>query len=134
MTERLPTRRSIAARLRDSESGSVTIVAAGLTLLACVLCLATVDIGRAVGAMGRAQTAADAAALAAAQAIAIPHGEQPVAAAARLAAANGAELQSCSCEPGASEAIVTVTLTASFVLLGPDRAVTARARAVIGPT
>ena len=115
------------------ESGSVTIVAAGLTLLTCVLCLATVDIGRAVAARGRAQTAADAAALAAAQAIAVPNGEEPAAAAARLAAANGAALESCVCDHGSSEATVTVTFTASFVLLGPDRAVTARARAVIGP-
>jgi secretion/DNA translocation related TadE-like protein len=120
------------AGLRD-DRGSVTIVAAGLTLLACVLCLATVDVGRAVGARGRAQTAADAAALAAAQAIAIPSEEQPSDAAARLASANGASLTSCACDEGSSEATVVVAVTASFVLLGPDRTVTARARAVVGP-
>ncbi len=119
-------------RIGPGESGSVSIVAAAMTLLACILCLAAVDVGRAVGATGRAQTAADAAALAAAKAIAVPEGEEPAVAAARLAAANGAELEACTCDSGSSEATVVVRLTATFVLLGPDRPVTARARAVIG--
>jgi secretion/DNA translocation related TadE-like protein len=115
------------------EAGSVTVVAAGLTFLACMLCLVTVDVGRAVGARGLAQTAADAAALAAAQAIAIPSGEEPSEAATRLAEANGATLRTCDCARGSSEATVVVALTEPFVLLGPDRTVTASARAVIGP-
>jgi len=101
-------------------------------VLACVLCLVSVDLGRAVGARARAQTAADAAALAAAQDIAIPAGEDPAAVAARFAERNGATLRSCQCEAGSSEAIVEVGLTQSFVLLGPDRTILARARAVIG--
>jgi secretion/DNA translocation related TadE-like protein len=112
----------------------MTLIAAGIMVLSCVLCLITVDLGRAVLARGRAQTAADAAALAAAQEIAIPRGAEPIDVARRFADLNGATLVSCRCDQGASEAVVSVALRVSFVFLGPDRTVTALARAVVGPT
>jgi secretion/DNA translocation related TadE-like protein len=114
------------------EEGAVTLVAAGVMVLACVLCLVSVDLSRAVLARGRAQTAADAAALAAAQELAIPSGAEPVDEARRFAEGNGATLTSCRCDPGTTEAVVIVRLSVSFVVLGPDRTVTAEAKAVVG--
>jgi secretion/DNA translocation related TadE-like protein len=111
----------------------MTLIAAGVMVLSCVLCLVTVDLGRAVLARGSAQTAADAAALAAAQDLAIPRGEEPIDVARRFAGMNGATLVTCECDAGASEAVVRVQLSVSFVFLGPDRTVTAVARAVVGP-
>jgi Flp pilus assembly protein TadG len=109
------------------------VVAAGILVVAGVLCLASVDLLRAVQAQGRGQSAADAAALAAAQELAIPSGDwTPADAAAAYAAANGAELVSCTCEAGSSEAVVEIRLAVPLVFVGPDRTVTARARAVVG--
>jgi secretion/DNA translocation related TadE-like protein len=110
----------------------VTLLAAAILLLVAVLALVTVDLLRAVQGRARAQTAADAAALAAAQEIALPSGEAPAQVAGDYAGRNGAVLVSCACEGGTSEAVVEVSLTVPMVLLGPDRTVTARARAVIG--
>ncbi len=122
----------ITRQRRERESGAVTIVAASIMVFACIVCLVSVDLGRALAARARAQTAADAAALAAAEELAVPRGDDPAAVAARFAELNGATLRSCECAKGSDEAVVEVVLTASFVLLGPDRSVTARARAVIG--
>jgi secretion/DNA translocation related TadE-like protein len=114
------------------QRGSVTIVAAAVLFLTGILALASVDVMRAVEAKARAQTAADAAALAAAQELALPSGQSPADAAAELAARNGAALVSCACDPGGSDAVVEVTVTAPMVLLGPDRTVMSSARAVVG--
>ncbi len=117
----------------ERETGSVTLVAGGVLFIACILCLATVDLGRALLARARAQTAADAAALAAAHEIAIPTDAQPADVARAFAERNGATLASCDCNPGSDEAVVEVTISVPFVLLGPDRTVVGTARAVIGP-
>ncbi len=118
---------------RHAETGSISVVAAGILVVAGVLCLASVDLLRAVQAQSRGQAAADAAALAAAQELAIPSGGgTPAEAAAAYAAANGAELLSCTCEPGSSEALVEVRMAVPLVFIGLDRTVTARARAVVG--
>jgi secretion/DNA translocation related TadE-like protein len=104
-----------------------------MLVVLAVLVLATADATRALLAVGRAQTAADAAALAAAQALVSPSGTGPQAAASRYAEANGGTLVSCRCEPGTTEATVEVAVPAGrFLLLpGPD-AVMRSARAVIG--
>jgi secretion/DNA translocation related TadE-like protein len=116
-----------------SERGSVSVVAAGILVVAGVLCLASIDLLRVVQAQSQGQFAADAAALAAAQELAIPSGEgTPSQAAAGYAAANGAELVSCTCEPGSSEAVVEIRMGVPLVFAGPDRTITARARAVVG--
>src|SRR5438128_12320398 len=119
--------------LAREERGSVSVLSAGILVLACMLALVSGDLMRALQAKARAQTAADAAALAAAQEIALPTGHEPEAAAAEYAVDNGGSLASCQCEAGASEAVVEVDLPAHLIFLGPDRIVRARARAVIGP-
>jgi len=114
-----------------SERGSVSVLAAGAMVLAAVLVLASVDIMRAVQGGARAQTAADAAALAAAQEIALPSGQVPADVAADYAVRNGATLVSCVCQPRSTEAVVEVAVTVELVFVGLDRVVHARARAVI---
>jgi len=111
--------------------GSVTVLAAAVLFLAGSLSLIAVDVMRALQAKGRAQTAADAAALAAAQEIALPSGITPQQAAADYAGRNGAALLSCTCEPGSPEAVVEVEVPVVLVFLGGGRAVRAKARAVI---
>jgi Flp pilus assembly protein TadG len=101
-------------------------------VLACVLALVAADLCIALRDRAQAQTAADAAALAAAQEIALPSGTTPTDAAATYASLNGATLVGCSCDPGATEAVVTVRYPVHLVFLGPDRTVEAHARAVIG--
>lgn len=113
------------------ETGSVSVLTAGMMVLMAVLCLVSVDLLRALDGVARAQTAADAAALAAAQEIALPSEGAPGDAAASYAELNGATLVSCLCDPGSAEAIAEVELAVHFVMLGPDRTVRARARAVI---
>ena len=82
--------------------------------------------------MGRADTAADAAALAAAQELAAPSGSAPASVAAEYAERNGATLLECSCEAGSSEAVVSVEVQVGPMLLVPgNRSVTGRARAVV---
>jgi secretion/DNA translocation related TadE-like protein len=119
--------------VRTAERGSVTVVAAGVLAVCGLLALASADVARALTAASRAQTAADAAALAAAHALVSPSGGDPTAQAAAYADRNGGTLEACSCAPGSTEAVVTVSVPAGpFLLLpGPD-AITRRARAVIG--
>jgi secretion/DNA translocation related TadE-like protein len=113
------------------ERGSVTILAAAVLLIAGVLALASVDLLRALEAKARAQTAADASALAAAQEIAVGSRGSPVDVADEYATRNGATLVGCDCPSGGSEAVVTVEVPVRLVFVGPDRTVTGRARAVI---
>lgn len=116
---------------KSREVGSISILAAGVLFLAGVLSLVTVDILRALQAKGRAQTAADAAALAAAQEIALPSGVDPKVVASEYASLNGGTLISCGCAPGSSEAVVEVEVPMVLVFVGGDRTVRARAKAVI---
>jgi uncharacterized membrane protein len=123
----------VIQRPESNESGSVSVLAAGVLVLAALLTLATVDVMRAVGTVARAQAAADAAALAAAQEIAAPTGGwSPTDAATFYADRNGAVLVSCRCAFGSGEAVVQVQSTLDLLFVGPDRTVTAEARAVIG--
>jgi secretion/DNA translocation related TadE-like protein len=114
-----------------AQEGSVSVLSAAVLFLVGILSLATVDVMRAVQGVARAQMAADAAALAAAQEIAIPSGEAPEAMAADYADRNGARLVSCRCEVGSGEAVVQVEVPISLVFVGADRSVRATARAVI---
>jgi hypothetical protein len=81
----------------------------------------------------RAQTAADAAALSAAQGLALPGGRAtPAQSAAEYATRNGGSLASCACEPGTFEAEVDVVVAVGPLFLAPDDLhVTASARAVV---
>ena len=114
------------------ERGSVSVVAAAVVALVMVLSLGAADLARAISAVARAQTAADAAALAAAQELAIPSGLDPTKAAFDYAVRNGAALVACDCPRGALEATVRVSVDVGpMLLLADDRAVAATARAVV---
>jgi Flp pilus assembly protein TadG len=95
------------------------------------LCLVAVDLFRVLDVKARAQTAADAAALAAARELAIPSPESTQEAAAQYATLNGATLQSCVCQRGSLEAVVAVEVPVRLVFLSSTRPVVGRARAVV---
>jgi secretion/DNA translocation related TadE-like protein len=115
-----------------SDRGSVSIVATGVMVLSVVLAMGGADVAKALIAQARAQTAADAAALAAAQELALPSGLVPGDLAADYAGRNDATLVSCTCEPGSAEAVVEVQVPVGTLLLfADDRTVTGRARAVV---
>jgi secretion/DNA translocation related TadE-like protein len=116
----------------NRERGSVTLVVAALVAMILVLGLGAADLARALVAASRAQSAADAAALAAAQELALPAGREPADAAAEYAALNGAELIECRCAVGTLEATVLVRLPVGHLATLPgDRLVEAKARAVV---
>jgi len=116
-----------------TDGGSVSVVAAAVMVVSVVLALGCADVARTLGAASAAQGAADAAALAAAQELALPGGSvTPAAAAADYAGRNGAELVSCTCDPGSRIASVVVREPVGTLLLfGGGRMVTARASAEV---
>ena len=109
----------------------MTVVTAALLLVTVVLALGCVDILRVLSAKDRAQTAADAAALAAAQELIMPSERSPAQVAAAYATDNGATLVACRCDAGSTDAVVTVERAVSLPFLGEHRTVRATARAVI---
>jgi secretion/DNA translocation related TadE-like protein len=116
----------------SSDRGSVSVVVAAAVGMALVVTMGAADVGRALIARSRAEAAADLAALAAAQELALPSGREPADVAADFADRNGARLVACTCQPGASEAIVGVAVDVrGFLLPLPDRTVIGVARAVI---
>lgn len=124
----------MTTRRARSEHGSVSIVAAALMSIALVIAMGAADLARVLTCAARAQTAADAAALAAAQELALRSepDRSPTEIAAAFAARNDAILTACSCEAGGTEATVTVTVRVGALMLAPDdRVATARARAVV---
>jgi secretion/DNA translocation related TadE-like protein len=83
---------------RGRERGSVTVLIMVVVVLAGVFALQVARLGSAMSARSRADTAADASALAAAVELARGHSaSDAMRAAARLAATNGARLVSCAC-------------------------------------
>jgi secretion/DNA translocation related TadE-like protein len=113
------------------ERGSVTVLTVTVLSFAAILALVVVDLLRALESRSRAQTAADAAALAAAQEIARPSGAQPSTLAADYARRNGAMLIDCRCDGESTSAIVTVEVPVNVLFVGADRDVRARAKAVV---
>jgi Flp pilus assembly protein TadG len=119
----------------NGERGSVSIVVAAIVLLALVLSVGVADVARVLIARSHARTAADAAALAAAQELALPTGVAPSAVAADYAERNDAILTDCVCAAGTLDAMVTVSIVAGgFLLVTGVRTVTVRARAVVDPS
>jgi secretion/DNA translocation related TadE-like protein len=114
-----------------TERGSVTILVAAVLLLTGILALASVDLLQALEAKARAQTAADAAALAAAQEMVVSSSDDPADSAAEYAQRNGATLLECDCSIGGSQAVVRVEVPLRLVFVGPDRTVAGKARAVV---
>jgi secretion/DNA translocation related TadE-like protein len=116
-----------------NERGSVTLIVAASLAFAAVVGAFGADVTRAIAARGRAQAAADAAALAAAQELVVSSGRPLEEVAAEYAERGGARLESCNCDPGSDEVVVTVALDVELPLLGQVRTVRARARAVAEP-
>jgi Flp pilus assembly protein TadG len=114
------------------EGGAVSVVLAAGIAASLVMTMGVADVAKVLAARSSVRTAADAAALAAAQELAFPTGGDPAALAADYAAANGAELVSCACRSGSFEATVEVRAGTGDLLLVPGRTVVvARARAVV---
>jgi len=110
------------------QRGSVTVVMAAVLAVTAMVAALTAEVGRAIRVRGRAQTVADAAALAAAQELIHPSAD-PEAVASEYAERHGGALLACDCD-GPDEVTVEVELAVSLPFLGP-RTVRARARAVV---
>jgi len=117
------------ARRSHRERGAVTIVVIGVFVLGMALMLGATRLGVAMLARARAETAADAAALAAADTLALG-GDARAAAdqAAAIAEANGARLVACDC----SGRLATATVEVDVPVLG--RIARARSRAEVTGT
>ncbi|HET9722272.1 MAG TPA: pilus assembly protein TadG-related protein [Actinomycetota bacterium] len=120
------------SRAQDGELGSVSVVVAAILLVTMVVALGAADLARVLIAASRAQTAADAGALAAAQSLAFPGEVEPAAAAFDLVTRNGGRVRSCGCEPGTFEARIEVEMPVGRLFLSSDDlVVAARARAIV---
>ena len=114
-----------------SERGSVSIVVVAAVAFGAILAAFSADVTRVVAARARAQTAADAAALAAAQELIAPSVRSPEELAREYAARHGATVVDCDCEAGADEVVVTVRLDVDLPHLDQTRTLQAAARAVV---
>ena len=116
---------------KGREDGSVSVLVAGGVAALVVFSMGVADVARVMLAASKAQTSADAAALAAAQALALDEREPlPQELAADYAMRNGAVLETCTCDPGSFAATVDVGMpVGGLFLFGDDRVVRARARA-----
>ena len=118
--------------MRAGERGSVSVVVAAAVGMSLVATMGAADVGRALIARSRAEAVADLAALAAAQELALPSETDPSSVAADYADRNGARLVWCSCDAGATEAVVRVAVPVrGFLLPLADRDVIGVARAVV---
>jgi secretion/DNA translocation related TadE-like protein len=115
----------------NAERGSVSLILVAAMGFSVILGALIVDVARASGAKARAQAAADAAALAAAQEQILPSGRSPEGVAAEYAERNGARLVACRCPEDGMAAVVVVELNVRLPGLGVTRAVRAAARAVM---
>jgi hypothetical protein len=89
------------------DRGAVSILALAAVGVSVVLCLGIARVGGAAVLLARADNAADAAALAGADALALGQGSSAAVRSARTAAAlNHARLVSCSCAGRAAEVVV----------------------------
>jgi len=96
-------------RAAAGERGNVSLIAVAGVGLALVLCLGVAKVGGAVVLQSRADSAADAAALAAADALALGNSAHAAEAAGRAAAtANDARLESCTCDGDGAEVVVLI--------------------------
>jgi secretion/DNA translocation related TadE-like protein len=115
----------------NGQRGSASLVVAAALAFAAVMTAFSADLSRVTVARAEAQTAADAAALAAAQELIRPSGRTPTEVAEEYAERHEARLVSCICDPDATEAVVTVRVEVTLSLLVQTRTVTASARAVV---
>jgi len=103
-----------------NEDGFVSAIVLAILALVGLLCLAVADAANVLVTRARAQSAADAAALAAAVAQWPFAGrdESPGEAAARVAEDNGASVESCDCRLRGDSALVTVSMPTRIRILG----------------
>ncbi len=114
------------------ERGSVTIVTAAVAGVMVALTLFTADLGAVLVSRERARAAADAAALAAAQELALPTSGTPQGQAADYAQRNGGTMISCACAAGSLEATVRVRVDIGHLFLVPGtRTIETTAHAVV---
>jgi secretion/DNA translocation related TadE-like protein len=94
-------------RGRGGERGNISILVAAAVVVGGLLCVAIGRVGDAATLQARADAAADAAALAAADQLALGQGTSAATARARaVARENGAKLVSCACAGSAAEIVV----------------------------
>lgn len=118
--------------MKGSERGSAALTVIAGVGLAGLLLTAAADLGLFLLARSKAQTAADAAALAAAGTMIPGSLGEAGSEAERFAHANGARLLACDCPPRGSEAVVRVQVPVRFLLLRSGaRYVTASARSEV---
>ncbi len=117
------------------EPGNASIAVLSLAVMVMILIAGLGDLAIFYVARAKAQTAADAAALAAASELVPGLGKDPSGQAVQFAAANGAQLLDCRCGFGSRAAEVRVVVRVHFILaraLGVKE-VGARARAEVDP-
>jgi len=117
----------VRGRPRPSDRGAVTMLMLAVFVFGLLLTLGVSRVGVAIIGRARADTAADAAALAAADSLALGRGPAAALEAAReTAASNGAQLVSCACAGTTADVVVDLDLG----VLGSARG---RAKAEVDP-
>jgi secretion/DNA translocation related TadE-like protein len=117
--------------VRRRERGAVTVLMLAVLVIGLVLTTGAARLGGALVGRARAESAADAAALAAADRLALGDGAGAArAAAAHTATSNDARLVSCNCSGTTAEVVVEVDVPAWGALVGPARG---RAQAEVRP-
>ena len=113
------------------ERGAVSILMVAVLVVGLVLAMGAARLGGALSGRARAESAADAAALAAADRLALGDGSAAARTAAdATAASNHARLVSCDCSGTTAEVVVEVDIPAWGALFGPARG---RAKAEVRP-
>jgi secretion/DNA translocation related TadE-like protein len=117
--------------VRRCERGAVTVLMLAVLVIGLVLTMGAARLGGALVGRARAESAADAAALAAADRLALGDGAGAArAAAADTATSNDARLVSCDCSGTTAEVVVEVDVPGWGALAGPARG---RAKAEVRP-
>jgi secretion/DNA translocation related TadE-like protein len=117
--------------MTPAERGAVSIVMLAVLVVGLVLATGAARLGGALVGRARAEAAADATALAAADRLAVGDGSGAARAAAdATASSNDARLVSCDCSGTTAEVVVELELPAWGALFGPARG---RAKAEVRP-
>ncbi|TVR18011.1 MAG: hypothetical protein EA387_15520 [Nitriliruptor sp.] len=117
--------------------GFATVALPMLLWMGTLAAIAVIDLGAYLTAAARAQTLADAVALAAVSAdVEGARAVSPIREADRVAVAGGGQLEACACTPGAGRAVVTVSVPVPGIVLptlGASRVAADAAAALVEP-